>query len=80
MKDEHGQCKSCGFDLNGDGVYEHFLKEYGSHQKALETAEMYGATKEKGRFGKAIHMKVYDKNYNKLPSWWMCPECRKECR
>jgi len=77
--DDHGQCKNCGFDLNGDRVYDTFFEKYGNHVDATATASMYGCRKGWGRWGKAIYFKNYDENYNKLPSKWVCPECSEEC-
>lgn len=77
--DDHGHCKNCGFDLNGERVYDYFLREYGDPVKALATASMYGCREGFGRFGKAIYVKRYDENYNKLPPYYICPECGEEC-
>lgn len=79
-RSEHGSCVHCGFDLNGEWIYEYFRKEYeGDHTRALEVANMYGATQEEGRFSKAIYVKPYDENYNKLPPYFKCPECGGKC-
>jgi len=77
--DDHGSCKNCGCDLNGCRVYDHFLERYGDEAKAEEVADMYGCRKGWGRFGKEIYLKVYDEEYNKLPSKFICPECGEEC-
>jgi rubredoxin len=78
--DNHGSCKNCGFDLNGERVYDYFLREYsGDTKKAAETASMYGCREGYGRFGKEILIKSYDKDFKKLPSKFACPECREEC-
>lgn len=78
--DNHGECIHCGLDLNGERVYDHFLREYnGDETKAAYVAEQYGCRKGYGRFGKAIYMKSYDDNYNKLPSYYMCPNCKEKC-
>lgn len=77
--DNHGSCVHCGLDLNGGYVYDTFLEKYGDHDKALEIASMYGARKGWGKWGKEIHMKLYDENYNKLPSFFKCPECGEKC-
>jgi hypothetical protein len=77
--DDHGTCKNCGYDLNGPRVYDHFLDKYGDPVKALAVASMYGCRKGFGRFGKAVYVKGYDENYNKLPPYYMCPECKEEC-
>jgi hypothetical protein len=76
---DHGSCVVCGFDLNGDWIYEYFLREYGDEKKALDTAKMYGATKTEGRFGKELYVKEYDEDYNKLPSYFKCPTCGGRC-
>jgi hypothetical protein len=76
--DNHGSCKNCGFDLNGERVYDYFLREYGGDtEKAAETASMYGCSEGYGRFGKAIHVKTYT-NHGKMKEW-ICPECKEEC-
>ncbi len=78
--DDHGSCVRCGFDLNGEQVFDYFLKEYeGDRKKAAETASMYGCEEGYGRFGKEIYVKSYDKDYNKLPSKFVCPSCGEEC-
>jgi rubredoxin len=77
--DDHGSCKNCGFDLNGERVYDYFLREEGDPVSASAVASMYGCRKDYGRFGRAIYVKGYDENYNKLPPYWKCPECGKEC-
>jgi len=77
--DDHGQCKNCGFDLNGERVYDYFLEKEGDPVSALAVTSMYGCREGWGRFGKAILVKGYDENYNKLPSYWECPECGEEC-
>ena len=80
VTDDHGKCKVCDYDLNGEWVYDTFLEKYGNHTDALAAASMYGCKKGFGRWGKAIYVKGYDENYNKLPSWWKCPNCGEECR
>jgi hypothetical protein len=47
--------------------------------KALAVASMYGCREGFGRFGKAIYIKRYDEDYNKLPPYYKCPECGEEC-
>jgi len=78
--DNHGRCVHCDFDLNGERIYTHFLKEYGGDwQKALDAASMYGADPDRGRFGKEIYVKGYDTDGNKLPPYFQCPECGEKC-
>lgn len=74
--DDHGTCPHCSADMNGERIYDHFLKEYeGNREKALETASMYGAGETNGRFGREVYVKPYDKNYNKLKPYFQCPDC-----
>lgn len=78
-KDEHGSCKNCRIDLNGEYIFDYFLKEYeGDQIKALEAASMYGAREGYGRFGKELYIKTYGENGRKTRKF-ICPECRKEC-
>lgn len=78
--DDHGSCVHCGFDLNGERVFDHFLKMYGGDKiKALAVASMYGCREDFGRFGKEIYTKPYDNNWNKLPPYYRCPECGENC-
>ena len=73
---EHGHCPNCGVDLDGGSIYEHFLKEYnGDEAKALEVAAMYGATKEKGQFGRQIG--IYDRDKDRTVAH-KCPDCNHE--
>lgn len=70
---EHGQCPNCGTNFDGDLIFEHFLKEYdGDRDKALATAEMYGATETKGRWGKKIGL--YDRDKDRTVAW-LCQDC-----
>ena len=77
---DHGKCVHCDFDLNGEFIYDSFLKEYeGDWQKALDKASQYGAGPDNGRWGKEIYIRDYDKNYKKLPPYFQCPECGEKC-
>lgn len=76
--DDHGSCKNCGFDLNGERVYDYFLKECGGDViKATATASMFGCKEGHGRFGKAIYVKTHTDHGKKRE--WICPECKGEC-
>lgn len=78
--DDHGKCVHCDFDLNGERIYDYFLKKYeGDCQKVLDVASMYGAVPDRGRFGKEIYVKSYDTEGNKLPPYFQCPECGEKC-
>lgn len=75
-KDDHGACIHCGFDLNGERIYDVFLEKYGDSRKAADTAAMYGATEHFGRFGKEIYFK---ETYGDRAGIFVCPECGKAC-
>ena len=67
-----------GPQLDGRNMSEkrqHFLKEYGDEAKALEVAAMYGATKEKGQWGRQIG--IYDRDKDRTVAH-KCPDCDHE--
>ena len=71
---EHGHCPHCGVDLDGGSIYEHFLKEYnGDEERALHTAEMYGATKTTGQWGRQLA--IYDRDKDRTVAY-ECPDCK----
>lgn len=72
MTNEHGYCPNCGADLDGGSIWEHFFKEKGSEFWADHIAEMYGATREKGQWGRAIG--IYDMEQD-CTMLWQCPDC-----
>ena len=69
---QHGHCPNCKVDLDGGSIWEHFFKEYGDEKKADEAAELYGATREKGQWGRAIGL--YDRDKDRTVAW-KCPDC-----
>jgi rubrerythrin len=69
---DHGSCPSCSYNFNGSFVWDHFYKETGSEEEATRIAEMYGASKGHGRFGKQIG--IYDSDKDRTTQW-MCPSC-----
>jgi hypothetical protein len=76
--DNHGSCKECGFDLNGERVYDYFLREYnGDKGKALEVSSMFGAREGFGRFGKQILVKTYTEQGKTTE--YICPSCKERC-
>lgn len=72
MENEHGYCPNCKADLDGEPIWEYFFKEYGSESEADRVAEMYGATREKGKFGRRIGIYDMDKD---MTVAWACPDC-----
>jgi hypothetical protein len=72
MKNEHGYCPNCNADLDGGSVWVHFFKETGSEAEADRIAEMYGATREKGQWGRAVAL--YDLEKDRSAAY-QCPDC-----
>ena len=77
--DDHGACINCGYDLNDEYVWDFYFNIYGNEEKANEIAAMFGASKGCGRFGKEVLVTSYDKHWNKLPKFYMCPKCEGRC-
>jgi hypothetical protein len=76
--DDHGSCKECGFDLNGERVYDYFLREHGGNRgEALAVASMYGCREGFGRFGKQVLVKTYTEQGKTRLN--ICPNCKEEC-
>jgi hypothetical protein len=69
---EHGYCPSCGLNLDGGLIWDHFLKTFGTVALADKYAEMYGATRTTGHWGLATGM--YDSQKDRTVGW-TCPEC-----
>lgn len=65
-------CPNCNANLEGDLIFDTFLEKYGDEQKALETAEMYGATRNEGRWGREIA--IYDREKDRTVAY-VCPDC-----
>lgn len=72
---ENGYCPNCDADFDGGSIYETGLKFHGSEEKALEYAAAYGATKEKGQWGRQIS--IYCMERDRTVSW-KCPDCDHE--
>lgn len=65
-------CPNCKVDLEGDLIYDTFIGKGYSPEKALETAEMYGATKTTGRWDRRIGH--YSMEFDRTVGW-ECPDC-----
>lgn len=70
MHHEHGRCPNCNADLNGGSIWEYFYKKEGDEKKADEIAAMYGADRNKGRWGREIGLSDGDSVRQ-----WQCPDC-----
>lgn len=74
-KNEHGYCPNCNLNLDGGSIWDHFFQESGSEVEADRIAAMYGATREKGQWGRNIG--IYDMDRDMTVAW-RCPECNHE--
>ena len=72
MTDEHGQCPNCKADMNGALIWRTFIERGLLPGEADERAAMYGATRTKGRWGRAIGM--YDMERDRTVAY-KCPDC-----
>lgn len=66
-------CPNCNANLEGGLIYETFFEKHGDEHKALEIAEMYGATKTEGHWGREIG--IYDL-YKDRTVAYECPDCK----
>jgi len=64
-------CPHCKSDLEGGLIWETFNNLHGP-EKADEYAEMYGATRETGRWGREIGLEYGRDRVEEF----MCPDCR----
>jgi len=65
-------CPSCKISLEGELIYNYFLRETGDEKEALRIAEMYGATKTTGRWKKEIgHYSMKEDR----TTHYECPSC-----
>ena len=65
-------CPNCKTDLDGDLIYETYFKRYGDAAKALDAAQLHGATKTTGRWGRQIGHSSME--LDRVVSWG-CPDC-----
>ena len=72
MKNEHGHCPNCNANLDGGSIWETFFQLTGSEKEADRKTEMYGANREKGRWGRTIAL--YDRDKDRTVAW-KCPDC-----
>lgn len=75
MANQHGYCPKCNLNLDGERIWDYFYNQKGSEQEADRNAEMFGATRERGCFGKAIGIYSIDRD---MTVAWRCPECNHE--
>lgn len=73
IENEHGYCPACGADMDGDGIWAHFyIVSGGDEAYADRTAEMYGADRRHGKWGRVVgHASIGDDRVGS----WECPDC-----
>lgn len=69
---EQDICPNCKVDLSGEYIWDHFFKEKRSEEEATRIAEMYGASKGKGKFSRKIGL--YNLEEDRTFAW-QCPDC-----
>jgi hypothetical protein len=69
---EHGTCPACGTSWEGGLVWDHFFEETKSEEEATRIAEMYGATRTEGRWGRQVGL--YDMMKDRTVGY-QCPDC-----
>ena len=68
-------CPACKTNLEGDLIFDTFMEKCnGDEVEALKHAEMYGATKTKGRWGRQIGIEIRG-GYDGV-SYYKCPDCK----
>ena len=75
MTDDHGRCPSCKADMNGGGIYAHYLAETGDPAEAARMAKMFGADEHHGQWGRQIA--IYSREADRTVAW-KCPDCGHE--
>lgn len=71
---EHGSCPACKADMAGGLIWQTMLEQAeGNEEEADRKAEMYGATRTTGHWGRKIGL--YDMGADRTMKY-MCPDCR----
>lgn len=65
-------CPNCGVSLEGGSIWETFFKRYEDEAEADRIAEMYGATRTEGKWGRKIGIYCMEKDRTVA---WQCPDC-----
>jgi len=70
---DHGHCPACNADMNGGSIWQTMLEQSnGDESEADRKAEMYGATRTTGRWGRKEAM--YDRGSDRT-THYRCPDC-----
>ena len=71
---DHGHCPGCKADMNGELIWQTMLEQSnGDEAEADRKAEMYGASRTSGRWGKKIAL--YDADRDRT-THYHCPYCQ----
>jgi len=65
-------CPSCGNNLDGDLIWDTFFEKHKDEAEADRIAEMYGATRTEGRWGRQIARYSIEKD---CVVAFRCPDC-----
>lgn len=72
--DDHGRCPHCDADMNGEYIWDTFAEKHGDAE-ADRIAEMYGASKGHGRWGRQIGRYCTERDRT---IGHTCPDCGKD--
>lgn len=68
-------CPNCNVSLKGGLIWDTFFKQYEDEAEADRIAEMYGATRTTGHWGRKIGLYCMDRDRTVA---WKCPDCDHE--
>ena len=68
-------CPNCNVSLKGGLIWDTFFKRYEDEAEADRIAEMYGATRTTGHWGRKIGIYCMDRDRTVA---WQCPDCKLE--
>ena len=68
-------CPNCNVSLKGGLIWDTFFKRYEDEDEADRIAEMYGATRTTGHWGRKIGIYCMEKDRTVA---WQCPDCNHE--
>ena len=68
-------CPNCNVSLKGGLIWDTFFKRYEDEAEADRIAEMYGATRTTGHWGREIGIYCMDRDRTVA---WKCPDCDHE--
>lgn len=71
---DHGYCPGCKADMDGGSIWQTMLEQSGGDEaEADRKAEMYGADRTSGRWGRKIGL--YDMRRDATMAY-QCPDCQ----